>query len=120
VDDKVKTETPKRRPLGYGVGSLAVLIGSIGVAAIVYSIPLVTFYAYSIPVWLFGPWGLYTIVYAFITGRDLTYYLTWGTVIFCVALISALYTLINPFVIFGILLIVLAVIGVATYWRGRR
>jgi hypothetical protein len=116
----MKTQIPKRRPLGYGVGSLAILIASVGVAVIVYSLSVIPFYTYSIPVWIFGPWGLYTIVYAFVTGRDFTYYLTWGTVIFCIALASALYATISPYVILGILLIVLAIIGVGTYWRGRR
>jgi hypothetical protein len=116
----MKTEIPKRRFLWYAVGSLAVLVGSIGVAVIVYSLHLIPFYAYDILFWIFGPWGLYTIIYAFVTRRDLTYYLTWGTVMFCIALASALYTLINPFVIFGILLIVLVIIGVVTYWRGRQ
>jgi hypothetical protein len=118
----MKTETPKRRFLWYGVGFLAVLVGSIGVAVILYSLSLIPFYAYSILFWIFGPWGFYTIVYAFVTRRDLTYYLTWGTVMFCIGLASALYTVESraPVVIFGILLIVLVIIGVLTYWRGRR
>jgi hypothetical protein len=116
----METKGSSRRPLGYGVGSLAILVASIGVAAVVYSLNLISFNFLNIPAWIFGPWGLYTIIYAFVTGRDFTYYLAWGTIIFAVALVSALYSVINPWVIFGVLLIVLAVIGVATYWRGRR
>jgi len=115
----MKIEITKRRYLWYGVGSLAVLVGSIGVAAIVYALGILTFHAYDILFWVFGPWGVYTIAYAFVTRRDLPYYLTWGTVMFFIALASALYTFINPVVIFGILLIVLVIIGVMTYWRGR-
>jgi hypothetical protein len=120
VDVNMKTERSNRRPLGYGVGSLAILVASLGAAAIVYSLSLIPFYTYSILVWIFGPWGLYTIVYAFVTGRDFTYYVTWGTIIFLVGLASALYTVISPLVMLGILLIILAIIGVGTYWRGRR
>ena len=116
----MQTKSSSRRPLGYGVGSLAILIVSIGVAVVVYSLGLLVFNLYEIPAWVFGPWGLYTVVYAFVTGRDFTYYLTWGTIILAFGLVSALYYVVNPFVILGILLIVLAIIGVGTYWRGRR
>lgn len=102
------------------MGSLAILIASIGVAVVVYSLGLLVFNLYEIPAWIFGPWGLYTVIYAFVTGRDFTYYLTWGTIILAFGLVSALYYVVNPFVILGILLIVLAIIGVGTYWRGRR
>lgn len=120
VHVNMKTERSNRRPLGYGVGSLAILVASLGAAAIVYSLSLIPFYTYSILVWILGPWGLYTIVYAFVTGRDFTYYVTWGTIIFLVGLASALYAVISPLVMLGILLIILAIIGVGTYWRGRR
>jgi hypothetical protein len=116
----MKAQSSSRRSLSYGVGALAVLVASIGVAAVVYALSLITFNAYQIPAWVLGPWGLYTIIYALVTSRDFTYYLAWGTIIFAVALGSALYTLINPFVIFGILLIVLVIIGLAAYWRGKR
>jgi hypothetical protein len=120
VKINMETKRSSRRPLGYGVGSLALLVASIGAAVVIYSLYPAYYNVYNILAWILGPWGLYTIVYAFATGRDFTYYLTWGTIVFAVALVSALYAMINPFVIFGILLIILAIIGVATYWRGRR
>ncbi len=120
VKIKMKTEGSGRRSLGYGAGSLAVLVVSIGVAAVVYSTSLIAFNTLNIPAWIFGPFGLYTIIYAFATGRDSTYYLAWGTVMFAIAMVSALYTMVNPIIIFGILLIILVVIGLAAYWRGRK
>jgi hypothetical protein len=120
VKVKMKTEGSGRRSLGYGVGSLAVLVVSIGVAAVTYSVSLISFNLLNIPAWILGPFGLYTIIYAFVTGRDLTYYLAWGTIMFAIGLASALYTMLNPFIVFGILLIILAVIGLAAYWRGKK
>lgn len=120
VKVKMKTEGSGRRSLGYGVGSLAVLVVSIGVAAVTYSVSLIPFNLLNIPAWILGPFGLYTIIYAFVTGRDLTYYLAWGTIMFAIGLASALYTMLNPFIVFGILLIILAVIGLAAYWRGKK
>lgn len=115
----METKSSSRRPLGYGVGSLAILVASIGVAVVLFSLYPAYFTFYYFVALILGPWGLYTIVYAFATGRDFTYYLTWGTIIFAVALVSGLYAVINPLVIVGILLITLVIIGVATYWRGR-
>jgi hypothetical protein len=116
----MKTEGSARRSLGYGMGSLAVLVASIGVAAIVYSVSLIPFNILNIPAWIFGPFGLYTIIYAFAAGKDSTYYLTWGTIMFAIAMVSALYNMVNSYIIFGILLIILVVIGLVAYWRGRK
>jgi hypothetical protein len=116
----MKTESSSHRLLGYGVGSLVVLAVSVGVAAIVYSIPLIPFNLLNFPAWIFGPFGIYTIIYAFASSKDATYHLVWGTISFAVALVSALYTVINPIVIFGILIIVVAIIGLLAYWRGKR
>jgi hypothetical protein len=120
VTVNMETKSSSRRPLGYGVGSLAILVASVGVAVVVYSLSLISFNILNVLAWILGPWGAYTIVYAFATGRDFAYYLTWGTIMFAIALISGLYTVINSLVILGILLIMLAIIGVVTYWRGRR
>ena len=120
VKINMETKSSSRRPLGYGVGSLAILVASVGVAVVIYSLSIIPFYLYEVPFWVLGPLGLYTIIYAFVKGRDLTYYLTWGTIMFAVALVSALYTVTSGWVIFGILLIILVIIGVVTYWRGRR
>jgi hypothetical protein len=103
----------------YGVGALIVLVASIGVAAIVYSLVL-PFNLFSFPAWIFGPLGIYTLAYSFVAGKDSTYYLVWGSVMFAVALVSAFYSVINPFVILGILAIVIAIIGIVAYQRSKK
>lgn len=110
----------ERKPLGYGVGALAVLVVSIGVAAIVYSMNLVELNLYNLPAWIFGPLGIYTIVYSFAVGKDSTYVLVWGTIMAAVAVVSGFYDKVSPFLVVGILLIVLAIIGAFAYWRNRK
>jgi hypothetical protein len=104
---------------GYGVGALVVLVVSIGVAAIVYSL-ILPFNLFNIPAWIFGPLGIYTLAYSFVAGRDSTYYLVWGSVMFAVALVSAFYNVVSPFVILGILAIVIAIIGIVAYQRSKK
>ena len=105
------------RSLEYGVGALVVLVISVGLAAVVYSVPIIAFDLFNVPAWIFGPFGVYTFIYSLVAGKESTYYLVWGTIMFAVALISV--NMINPFIIVGILAIVLAVIGLFTYWRSR-
>lgn len=107
------------KAFGYGVGALIVLVVSVGVAAIVYSL-LLPFDLFSFPAWLFGPLGVYTLAYSFTAKKDSTYYLVWGSVMFAIALVAALYTAVNPFVILGILAIVIAIIGIFAYQRSRK
>lgn len=102
------------------MGSLAILVASIGFAAVLFSLYPSYYNFYYLVALILGPWGLFTIIYAFLGGKDLTYYLTWGTIIFAIALISGLYAVIPALVIVGILLITLVIIGLATYWRRRR
>jgi hypothetical protein len=104
----------------YGAGALVVLLASLGVAAIVYSLPLLTFDLFNLPAWLFGPLGIYTLAYSFVAGKDSTYYLVWGSIMFAIALVSALYTAVSPFVILGILAIVIAIIGIVAYQRSKK
>jgi len=107
------------KALAYGVGALIVLVVSIGVAAIVYSL-LPPFNLFSLPAWIFGPLGIYTLAYSFIARKDSTYYLVWGSVMFAIALVSALYTVVSPFVILGILAIVIAITGIFAYQRSKK
>ena len=108
------------KPLDYGAGALVVLVASIGVAAIVYGLSLFAFDLFNLPAWVLGPLGIYTLAYALIAGKDSTYYLVWGSIMFAIALISALYTAVSPFVILGILAIVIAIIGIIAYQRSRK
>jgi hypothetical protein len=107
------------KSLDYGVGALVVLVVSIGVAAIVYSLFL-PFNLFNIPAWIFGPLGIYTLIFSVVVGKSSTYYLVWGSVMLAIAVISAFYNVVNPFVILGILAIVIAVIGIVAYRRNKK
>jgi len=116
---KTDQKTPSKS-LDYGVGALVVLVVSLGVAAIAYSLQLLTFDFFNLPAWLFGPLGIYTLTYSFVAGKDSTYYLVWGSIMFAIALVSALYTAVSPVVILGILAIVIAIIGIVAYQRSKK
>jgi hypothetical protein len=107
------------KPLDYGAGALVVLVASIGVAAVVYSLVL-PFNLFNLPAWLFGPLGIYTLAYALIARKDSTYYLVWGSIMFAIALVFALYTVVSPVVILGVLAIVIAIIGIVAYQRSKK
>jgi len=114
------SQSAPSKSLGYGVGALIVLVVSIGVAAIVYGLSLLTFNLFILPAWIFGPLGVYTLAYALIARKDSTYYLVWGSVMVTIALISALYTAVSPFVILGILAIAIAIMGIFAYQRSKK
>lgn len=114
-----ETKTTSRKPFDYGVGALVVLVISVGVAAIVYSV-ILPFDLLNIPTWIFGPLGLYTIAYSSISGKDTTYLLVWGTVMVAVALTFGFYNLVNPIIILGVLAILIAIIGIIAYQRSRK
>ena len=107
------------KTLAYGVGALIVLVVSVGVAAIVYSL-LLPFNLFSLPAWIFGPLGIYTLAYSLIARKDSAYYLVWGSVMVAIALVSAFYTAVSPFVILGILAIFIAIIGIVAYQRSKK
>jgi hypothetical protein len=113
------SQSAPSKSLDYGVGALIVLVVSVGVAAIVYSL-LLPFNLFSFPAWIFGPLGIYTLAYSFIARKDSTYYLVWGSVMFAIALVCALYTVVSPFGILGILAIVIAIIGIVAYQRNKK
>ncbi|MCJ7698667.1 hypothetical protein MUO56_00255 [Candidatus Bathyarchaeota archaeon] len=113
----MKTE---RKSLDYDAGALAVLVISIGVAAIVYSMGLTGLNVYNLPAWIFGPLGIYTVAYSIIAGKNSTYYLIWGAIMVAVAVVSGFYDKVSVYLVMGILLIVLAIIGIIAYWRSRK
>jgi len=100
-----------QRSSSYGVGALAALALSIGFAAIVYGGGMIRFDPFNLPAWFFGPLGVYTITYSFVAGKDPIYYLVWGSVLLAVAAASAFYSIMNVLVVFGMLMVALAVIG---------
>lgn len=116
----MKTKQNTGRSFHYGPTALAAIVISIGIAAIIYGMNVIPFNILNIPAWIFCPLGAYTIVYSLAIRRSSTYYLVWGSVMFTIGLISASYNIINPFIIIGFLLIIVAVIGIISYQRSRR
>jgi hypothetical protein len=115
-----ETKTIPRKSFDYGAGALAVLVISIGVAAIIYGLALLRLDLLNIPAWIFGPLGIYTLAYSSIAGKDSTYYGVWGVVMVAVAIIFGFYNAVNPVVILGVLAILISVIGIIAYQRSRK
>jgi hypothetical protein len=115
-----ETKTASRKRFDYGAGALAVLVVSVGVAAIVYGLSLLALNFLNIPAWIFGPLGIYTLAYSSIAGKESTYYAVWGVVMVAVAIIFGFYDIVNPVVILGVLAILIAVIGIIAYQRSRK
>ncbi|MEM2995767.1 MAG: hypothetical protein QXI91_07160 [Candidatus Bathyarchaeia archaeon] len=110
----------ERKMPSYDVGALAVLVVSIGLAVIVYSANLLSFDPFNLPAWILGPLSVYTIIFSFKAGGESTYYLVWGVIMFAIATASASYKTQNPLIVLGILLIVIAVIAVASHLRSKK
>jgi hypothetical protein len=115
-----ETKATARKPFVYGAGALIVLVVSVGVAAIVYGLSLLSLDLLNIPAWIFGPLGIYTLAYSSIAGKESTYYGVWGVVMVAVAVIFGFYNIVNPVVILGVLAILIAVIGIVAYQRSRK
>ena len=97
--------------LTYNTGMVATLLISVGIAAIAYGGGVITFVPLNILAWLLGPIGIYTTLYAF-RSEDVFLYLGWGAVMLTIAAASMLYHVVNTFIVLGIFLIALALIGV--------
>lgn len=113
----MKTET---KMFSYSVGASAVVAISIGLAAIIYGLDMLSFNLYFLPAWILGPLGVYTAIYSLAAGRESTYYLVWGIVMLTVAFLSAFYNVTYVLPVLGVLVIVLAVIGVIAHMRGKK
>jgi len=120
MDAMGETTNSSRKPFEYGVGAIIVLVVSVGVAAIIYGLNLLSLDFLSIPAWIFGPLGIYTLAYSSISVKESTYYAVWGVVMVAVAVIFGLYNIVNPVVILGILAILIAIIGIIAYQRSRK
>lgn len=103
----------------YGSGALIIVVIFIGLAAVIYGLSILPFDFLNFPAWVFCPLGVYTLIYALIAHKHHFYYLVWGSVTFAVGVISAFYKVVNPVVILGILLIMIAVIGIISRWRRK-
>ncbi|TRO43884.1 hypothetical protein E2P42_01970 [Candidatus Bathyarchaeota archaeon] len=115
-----ETSAASWKPFDYGVGAMIVLVVSVGVAAIVYSLALLSLDLLNIPAWIFGPLGVYTLAYSSIAGKESTYFSVWGVVMVAVAVIFGFYDKVNAIVILGILAILIAIIGIISYQRNRK
>lgn len=109
----------KASSFSYGAGALAVLVASLGFAVVIYSVNIIPFDYLNLPAWIFGPLGVYTLFYSFFSRKDPIYYLVWGIIMTCVGVVSATYAVVPPLLILGILLIMMAVIGIAAYKKGK-
>jgi len=107
-------------PTSYGEGALACIAISIAVALIIYGIGLIPLNLWHILAWLFGPLGVYTVIYALIKSREPTYHLVWGAITISIAIASITYNVLNPIVVLGSLILVIVIIGLLGYWRGRK
>jgi hypothetical protein len=115
-----ETKAAARKPFVYGAGALIILVVSVGVAAIVYGLGLLSLDLLNIPAWIFGPLGIYTLAYSSIAGKESTYYGVWGVVMVAVAVIFGFYKIVNPVVILGVVAILVAIIGIIAYQRSRK
>jgi len=102
----------------YGSGALIIIVVFIGLSAVIYGLSIIPFDFLTLPSWILCPLGVYTIVYALITRKNPIYYFVWGSILFAFGMVSAFYKIVNPIVILGALLIVIAVTGLIS--RGRR
>ena len=107
------------KQFSYGVGAIAILAISLALALIMYGLALLPYDFFNLLAWIFGPWGVYTVAYSLMAGRESTYYLVWGTIMVAVAIFGSFYRVLPWFLVFGILVIVLAVIGIIAYMKGK-
>jgi len=107
------------KQFSYGVGAIAVLAVSLALALIVYGLALLQYDFFNLLAWVFGPWGVYTVAYSLMAGRESTYYLVWGAIMVAIAIFGGFYRVVPWFLVLGILVIVLAVIGVIAYMKGK-
>ncbi|MCS7115167.1 MAG: hypothetical protein RMJ15_06505 [Nitrososphaerota archaeon] len=105
--------------LDYGLGALIVIVASIGFAAVIYGLNLIPFNFFNLPAWVFCPLGVYTLFYSLFAHMDPFYYAVWGAVMLALGVVSASYTMINPLLVLGILLIIIAATGIAAYKRNK-
>jgi hypothetical protein len=101
----------------YTIGGAIIVVLSLGFATILYGIGFLPFDFLALIAWALGPLGLFTIITAFTGTKELAFYLGWGSVLIAIALASILYSLINVIVIFGGLLVALAVISLVAHLR---
>lgn len=101
----------------YTIGAAITVVLSLGFATILYGTGFLPFDFLALLAWALGPLGLLTIITAFTGAQETAFYLSWGSILIAIALASLLYPLINVIVIFGGLLVALAVISLLAHLR---
>ena len=97
---------------GYAVGS-GILIA--------YGLGLLAFKLIHVLVWLFGPWGFYTLIYGLAKRGERAYYVLWGIIMIFLALLAPAHQLKWPLLpIIGILILLVAMLAAVAYLAGRR
>ena len=99
----------------YRIGSAIIVVLSLGFATIIYGIGFLPFDFLALIAWALGPLGLFTVITAFTEEKDTAFYLSWGSILLALALASLVYSLINVVVIFGGLLVTLAIISLVAH-----
>jgi hypothetical protein len=103
------------RVFNYNVGAVITLMLSLGIAAIVFGGGFLLFTPFTLIVWLSGPFGVYTLIYAIVSKEANRYF--WGLIYLAIAAASLFYDAVNPIVVLGVLLISLAIIGSLAYFK---
>lgn len=116
---QLNQHVPVRRLRNHGAGAVVVLFLSLGIATIVYSNNVLPFHLIDLIAWVFVPLGIFTCLYAVIARREFFYYLIWGVIMLLAGLMVVTSTFIAPMTLIGVLLIVLAVIGIVAFWRKK-
>ena len=96
-----------------------VLFIFLGVAMVVYTLNMFPFSWVHLLTWIFVPLGFFTCLFAVFAGRDLFYFLVYGIIIVLIGLLPVTSPFVAPMVLIGVVIIVLAVIGIIAYWRKR-
>ena len=110
---------PVRRLRNYGAGALVVLFIFLGVAMVVYTLNMFPFSWVHLLTWIFAPLGVFTCLFTVFAGRDLFYFLVYGIIMVLIGLLPVASPFVAPMVLIGVVIIVLAVIGIIAYWRKR-
>ena len=101
----------------YTIGAAIIVVLSLGLATIIYGIGFFPFDFLALLAWALGPLGLFTLFIAFTGAQETAFYLSWGSILIAIALASILYPIINVVVIFGGLLVALAIISLVAHLR---
>jgi hypothetical protein len=103
------------RVFNYNVGAVITLTLSLGITAIAFGGGFLLFNLFTLIAWLSGPFGAYTLIYAIVSKEANRFF--WSLIYMAIAAASLLHDAVNPFVVFGVLLIAFAIIGSLAYLK---